>query len=126
MMLFFVGLELEPKMLWSMRAKLLGLGGGQVGLTTLTVMGVGMLFGLGWTVALAVGFVFALSSTAIVLQTLNEKGLMKSDGGQSSFSVLLFQDIAVIPMLALVPLLALPELIEAMSHGDHGDIMVPV
>lgn len=121
MMLFLVGLELEPKMLWSMRAKLLGLGGGQVGLTTLTVMGVGMLFGLGWTVALAVGFVFALSSTAIVLQTLNEKGLMKSDGGQSSFSVLLFQDIAVIPMLALVPLLALPELIEAMSHGDHGD-----
>lgn len=121
MMLFLVGLELEPKMLWSMRAKLLGLGGGQVGLTTLTVMGVGMLFGLGWTVALAVGLVFALSSTAIVLQTLNEKGLMKSDGGQSSFSVLLFQDIAVIPMLALVPLLALPELIEAMSHGDHGD-----
>ena len=81
MMLFLVGLELEPKMLWSMRAKLLGLGGGQVGLTTLTVMGVGMLFGLGWTVALAVGLVFVLSSTAIVLQTLNEKGLMKSDGG---------------------------------------------
>lgn len=81
MMLFLFGLELEPKMLWSMRAKLLGLGGGQVGLTTLTVMGVGMLFGLGWTVALAVGLVFALSSTAIVLQTLNEKGLMKSDGG---------------------------------------------
>ncbi len=121
MMLFLVGLELEPKMLWSMRAKLMGLGGGQVGLTTLAVMGVGMLFGLGWTVALAVGLVFALSSTAIVLQTLNEKGLMKSDGGQSSFSVLLFQDIAVIPMLALVPLLALPELIEAMHHGDHGD-----
>ena len=121
MMLFLVGLELEPKMLWSMRAKLMGLGGGQVGLTTLAVMGVGMVFGLGWTVALAVGLVFALSSTAIVLQTLNEKGLMKSDGGQSSFSVLLFQDIAVIPMLALVPLLALPELIEAMHHGDHGD-----
>ncbi len=124
MMLFLVGLELEPKLLWDMRAKLLGLGGGQVGLTTVLVTVVGLAFGLGWTVALAVGLVLALSSTAIVLQTLNEKGLMKSDGGQSSFSVLLFQDIAVIPMLALVPLLALPELIDAASHGaaddDHG------
>lgn len=132
MMLFLVGLELEPKLLWSMRGKLLGLGGGQVGLTTLAVMGVAMLFGLGWTVALAVGLVLALSSTAIVLQTLNEKGLMKSDGGQSSFSVLLSQDIAVIPMLALLPLLALPELIDVAhgtdtAHGgsadDHGEAM---
>jgi CPA2 family monovalent cation:H+ antiporter-2 len=124
MMLFLVGLELEPKLLWSMRAKLLGLGGGQVGLTTVAVMAVAMAFGIGWSVALAIGLVMALSSTAIVLQTLGEKGLMKSDGGQSSFSVLLFQDIAVIPMLALIPLLALPELTEALSHGategDHG------
>ncbi|MFY0595532.1 MAG: cation:proton antiporter [Cognatishimia sp.] len=125
MMLFLVGLELEPKLLWSMRAKLLGLGGGQVGITTGLVMTVAMLFGQPWTVSLAIGLVFALSSTAIVLQTLGEKGLMKSDGGQSSFSVLLFQDIAVIPMLALVPLLAMPEIMEAMSHaadhsGDHG------
>ncbi len=120
MMLFLVGLELEPKLLWSMRAKLLGLGGGQVGLTTLAVMAVAMLFGQTWSIALAVGLVFSLSSTAIVLQTLGEKGLLKSDGGQSSFSVLLFQDIAVIPMLALLPLLALPELIEAMSHGADG------
>ena len=123
MMLFLVGLELEPRLLWSMRHKLMGLGGGQVGLTALAVIGVGMAFGLVWTVALAVGLVFALSSTAIALQTLQEKGLMKSDGGQSSFSVLLFQDIAVIPMLTLVPLLALPELLDAVSHGggeDHG------
>ena len=126
MMLFLVGLELEPKLLWSMRAKLLGLGGGQVALTALAVMAVAMMMGQVWTVALAVGLVVALSSTAIVLQTLGEKGLMKSDGGQSSFSVLLFQDIAVIPMLALVPLLALPELTEALSHAaqdgqaDHG------
>ncbi|MEM9582690.1 MAG: cation:proton antiporter [Pseudomonadota bacterium] len=126
MMLFLVGLELEPKLLWSMRAKLLGLGGGQVGLTTLGVMGVAMLFGQPWTIALAIGLVLALSSTAIVLQTLQEKGLMKSDGGQSSFSVLLFQDIAVIPMLALIPLLALPELMDVAgdvaAHGDsHAD-----
>lgn len=126
MMLFLVGLELEPKLLWSMRAKLLGLGGGQVALTAAAVMAVAMAFGQGWTVALAIGLVMALSSTAIVLQTLGEKGLMKSDGGQSSFSVLLFQDIAVIPMLALIPLLALPELTEALTHaaqdgeGDHG------
>jgi CPA2 family monovalent cation:H+ antiporter-2 len=126
MMLFLVGLELEPKLLWSMRAKLMGLGGGQVGLTTIAVMAVAMGFGVAWSVALAIGLVMALSSTAIVLQTLGEKGLMKSDGGQSSFSVLLFQDIAVIPMLALIPLLALPELTEALSHaadggdGDHG------
>ncbi len=121
MMLFLVGLELEPKMLWDMRAKLLGLGGGQVGLTTVVVMMVALAFGQPWTVALAIGLVMALSSTAIVLQTLGEKGLMRSDGGQASFSVLLFQDIAVIPMLALIPLLAMPELVEALSHASHGD-----
>ncbi|MBO6675096.1 MAG: cation:proton antiporter [Rhizobiales bacterium] len=121
MMLFLVGLELEPKLLWSMRARLIGLGGGQVGLTTLAVMAVCMVFGQPWTVSLAVGLVFALSSTAIVLQTLNEKGLMKSDGGQSSFQVLLFQDIAVIPMLALIPLLAMPELMDiATGAAGHG------
>lgn len=123
MMLFLVGLELEPKMLWSMRTRLLGLGGGQVVITALLVTAIAMAMGQVWTVALAIGLVLALSSTAIVLQTLGEKGLMKSDGGQSSFSVLLFQDIAVIPMLALIPLLAMPELVDAVSHaaGDHGD-----
>ena len=120
MMLFLVGLELEPKLLWSMRTRLLGLGGGQVALTTLAVMGIALALGQVWSVALAIGLIMALSSTAIVLQTLGEKGLMKSDGGQSSFSVLLFQDIAVIPMLALIPLLALPELTEALSHSAHG------
>lgn len=121
MMLFLVGLELEPKMLWSMRARLLGLGGGQVALTALAVMAVAMLLGQVWSVALAVGLVLALSSTAIVLQTLQEKGMMRSDGGQSAFSVLLFQDIAVIPMLALIPLLALPELAHTLAQGDsHG------
>ena len=104
MMLFLVGLELEPKMLWQMKTRLLGLGGLQVGLTLLGVAGIAMLFGQQWSVSLAIGMVLALSSTAIVLQTLNEKGLMKSDGGQSSFSVLLFQDIAVIPMLAILHL----------------------
>ncbi len=73
MMLFLVGLELEPKLLWDMRMRLLGLGGGQVGLTTLAVMAIAMALGQPWSVALAIGLVFALSSTAIVLQTLNER-----------------------------------------------------
>ena len=121
MMLFLIGLEMQPKVLWAMRARIFVMGGLQVGITALAVMGVAMLFGQAWTVALAIGLVFALSSTAIVTQTLNEKGLMRSDGGQASFSVLLFQDIAVIPMLALIPLLALPELMDALHHGDdHG------
>jgi CPA2 family monovalent cation:H+ antiporter-2 len=123
MMLFLVGLELEPKRLWEMRARLLGLGGGQVGLTIVAVTAVAMLFGLPWTVALAIGMIFSLSSTAIVLQTLNEKGLMKSDAGQSSFSVLLFQDVAVILMLALIPLLVMPELMDvtAAIEGTHSE-----
>ncbi|MBX2839839.1 MAG: monovalent cation:proton antiporter-2 (CPA2) family protein [Gammaproteobacteria bacterium] len=128
MMLFLVGLELEPKMLWQMKHKLLGLGGLQVTLTTLAVMGIALLFGQPTTVALAIGLVLALSSTAIIVQSLNEKGLMKSEGGQNSFSVLLFQDIAVIPMLALIPLLALPELADLAASSaqvdsdDHGSI----
>ena len=123
MMLFLVGLELEPRALWAMRNRLLGLGGLQVLATGLLVMGIAIAFGQPWSVALAIGCVFSLSSTAIVLQTLNEKGLMRSDGGQSGFSVLLFQDIAVIPMLAFIPLLALPELQEplASTHGAAAD-----
>jgi CPA2 family monovalent cation:H+ antiporter-2 len=126
MMLFLVGLELEPKKLWAMRDKLLGLGGLQVLGTALVVMAIAMALGQPWSVGLAIGLVFALSSTAIVLQTLNEKRLLNSDGGQSSFSVLLFQDIAVIPMLAFIPLLALPELVaqagttNVVGQGAHN------
>ncbi len=121
MMLFLVGLELEPKLLWQMRSRLLGLGGLQVSATTLLVMAIAMALGQPWSIALACGLVLALSSTAIVLQTLNEKGLMRSDGGQASFSVLLFQDIAVIPMLALIPLLAMPELADvATQMSNHA------
>lgn len=126
MMLFLVGLELEPKMLWAMRNRLMGLGGLQVGGTAAIVMGIALAFGQPWTIALTIGLIFALSSTAIVLQTFNEKGLSKTDGGKNAFSVLLFQDIAVIPMLAFIPLLALPELIEAAqsavtSASDHHE-----
>ncbi|MGB1235935.1 MAG: cation:proton antiporter [Planktomarina sp.] len=116
MMLFLIGLELEPKALWNMRDKLIGLGGLQVGLTAGLITGAGLIFGLQWNVALAVGLILSLSSTAIVLQTLAEKGLMQSTGGRSAFSVLLTQDIAVIPMLALMPLLALGTLHGADVH----------
>jgi CPA2 family monovalent cation:H+ antiporter-2 len=121
MMLFLVGLELEPRLLWSMRDRLLGLGGLQVTVTALAITGIAMALGQPWPTALAIGLVLSLSSTAIVLQTLNEKGLMKCDGGQSSFSVLLFQDIAVIPMLAFIPLLAFPELGETGAQSAAGD-----
>jgi len=124
MMLFLVGLELEPRLLWEMRSRLLGLGGLQVSITAAAITGVAFVLGQPATIAFAIGLVLALSSTAIVLQTLNEKGLMKSDGGQSSFAVLLFQDLAVIPMLALIPLLALPELADVTAAGyesaGHG------
>ncbi len=106
MMLFLIGLELEPELLWKLRRAILGLGGLQVILTSLAVAGIALAFGLDPKPSLALGMILSLSSTAIVIQTLNEKGLMKSVSGQSSFAVLLFQDIAVIPMLAIFPLLA--------------------
>ncbi|MGR5237123.1 monovalent cation:proton antiporter-2 (CPA2) family protein [Vibrio alfacsensis] len=126
MMLFLVGLELEPKMLWAMRNRLMGLGGLQVGGTAAVIMGIALYVGQPWTVALAIGLIFALSSTAIVLQTFSEKRLTKTEGGQNAFSVLLFQDIAVIPMLAFIPLLALPELVEqaqsaAQTAAEHHE-----
>ena len=128
LMLFLVGLELNPKKLWALKSKLLGLGGGQVVLTAALIMGLGILFNQDWRTSLAIGLVLALSSTAIVIQTLTEKGLMKSDGGQSSFAVLLSQDIVVIPMLAFIPLLSTPELIASLSQvasvataGNHSE-----
>jgi CPA2 family monovalent cation:H+ antiporter-2 len=130
LMLFLVGLELNPKKLWALKSKLVGLGGGQVVFTAIFIMGIGMLLDQEWRTSLAIGLVLALSSTAIVIQTLNEKGLMKSDGGQSSFAVLLAQDIVVIPILAFIPLLATPELINALSHtaelstsGSHSETL---
>ena len=107
MMLFLIGLELQPAILWKLRGPILGMGGLQVGITTAGVMLIAILLKLQWQTALAIGLTLALSSTAIVLQTLNEKGLIKTSGGQNAFSVLLFQDIAVIPILGVLPLLAL-------------------
>lgn len=127
LMLFLIGLELEPRTLWDMRHRLLGLGGLQVVLTAAAIAGALVWLGLVWQVALTLGMVLSLSSTAIVLQTLTEKNLMRTAGGRASFSVLLTQDIAVIPMLAFLPLLALPAIIGptadqyGISNGDVPD-----
>jgi len=123
MMLFLVGLELQPRRLWEMRVPVLGLGGSQIGLTAAIIAGIGLVVGLPWQTALAVGLTLALSSTAIVLQTLREKGSMRTEGGQSSFAVLLMQDIAVIPMLALLPMLAIGGASHAADddHGSHAE-----
>lgn len=118
MMLFLIGLELEPKTLWDMRDRLIGLGGLQISVTTLLIMAGAIALGQIWTTAFAIGMIFALSSTAIVLQTLSEKGLMQTNGGRSTFSVLLSQDIAVIPMLAILPLLAVATTISISPDGS--------
>ncbi len=119
MMLFLIGLELQPSLLWRMRGSILGLGGLQVGATAGLVAAIAAAAGLDWRSALAVGLILSLSSTAIVLQTLQEKDLMKTGGGRSSFAVLLFQDLAVIPMLAVLPLLARPGVSAAAAAGGH-------
>lgn len=106
-MLFLIGLELEPRTLWDMRHKLIGMGGLQITLTTGAMTALGMWYDYDWQTSLAVGMILSLSSTAIVLQTLTEKGLVQTNGGRATFSVLLTQDMAVIPMLAILPLLGL-------------------
>src|SRR5688500_5317780 len=93
MMLFVVGLELEPALLWRLRTPILGLGGLQVTVTAVVVALLSLALGTSWQEGLAIGMILALSSTAIALQTLSEKGLLKTAAGQSSFAVLLFQDI---------------------------------
>lgn len=118
MMLFLIGLELEPRALWGMRHRLIGLGGIQIGASTALLTALFMTLGQPLPTALATGLIFALSSTAIVLQTLSEKGLMQTSGGRNIFSVLLTQDIAVIPMLALIPLLVIPQVAILRPDGS--------
>ncbi len=107
MMLFLIGLELEPASFWRMRKLIAGTGAVQLCATTLLCFGGLLAAGFSWQAALACGLAFSMSSTAIVMQTLREKGLTKTASGRSSFAVLLFQDISVIPILALLPLLAM-------------------
>ena len=123
MMLFLIGLELKPNLLWDMRKSIFGLGGLQLLVSALLIGGIAVALGQTIGTGLTIGLMLALSSTAIVLQTLNEKGLMKQASGQASFSVLLFQDISVVPILALIPLLAVSGVgTGAASHEEVRSI----
>ncbi|MCL2428915.1 MAG: monovalent cation:proton antiporter-2 (CPA2) family protein [Alphaproteobacteria bacterium] len=106
MLLFLIGLEVRPQRLWVMRRAVFGLGMAQVVVTTVTLAAMGHTVGLSWTAALVLGTGLALSSTAIVLPMLAERDLLNNRSGRDAFSVLLFQDLAFIPLVALVPLLA--------------------
>lgn len=120
MMLFLVGLELQPARLWKLRHSIVGLGGLQVLLTSaLFFIAVHLVLKLRWETALAIGLMLSLSSTAIAVQTLTEKGWIKQEAGQNAFSVLLFQDIAVIPILALLPLVAFSDLTNATPNHTN-------
>lgn len=105
LMLFLVGLELEPERLWALRRPIFGWGSAQVLACAALITGAAMLFGVRWEIALVAGLGLALSSTAIALQAIGERNLMPTSSGQAGFSILLFQDVAAIPILALLPLL---------------------
>ena len=105
LMLFLVGLELEPQRLWNLRRPIFGWGSAQLMGCAAVLTGVAMAFGVSWQTALVAGLGLALSSTAIALQAIGERHLMPTSSGQAGFSILLFQDVAAIPILALLPLL---------------------
>lgn len=120
MMLFVIGLELEPAALWRLRRSIFAMGGLQVAATSLAFTGLGVALGFSWQVSLAAAMALALSSTALVLQMLQERNLMHTAVGEISFSILLFQDIAVIPILILMPLLAAGQ---APAAADHANLI---
>ena len=119
MMLFLIGLEIEPKNFWKMRKTILGMGGLQVGATMLLAYFLFIALGFDAKVSLVVSMAVALSSTAIAMQTIKEKGLMDTTFGNSAFSILLFQDIIVIFMLGFIPLLANSE--QTSSENSHSE-----
>ena len=114
LMLFLIGLELEPKRLWSLRRPIFGWGSAQLLSCALLLTSIAIAFGVAWPTALVAGLGLALSSTAIALQSINERNLMRTSSGQAGFSILLFQDVAAIPILALLPLLG------AMGEGNEA------
>ncbi len=121
LMLFLIGLELEPKRLWSLRRPIFGWGSAQMLSCTALLTGIAMAFGIAWPTALVASLGLALSSTAIALQSINERNLMRTSSGQAGFSILLFQDVAAIPILALLPLLgAMGGENEAVAHTSRS------
>jgi len=125
MMLFLIGLELEPSHFWKMRRLIVGMGSVQISATAVLAGAGLMLLGFTWQAALATGLALAMSSTAIVLQSLKEKGLGSTMAGKSAFAVLLFQDIAVIPILALLPLLAVSTGQASAPHAQSFLVDLP-
>lgn len=117
LLLFIIGLELQPSRLWALRHPIFVFGGLQVVLSTVLIAYIASLFGLSKSAAIVVGLALAMSSTAFALQLLAEKQQLTSKHGRSAFAILLFQDIAVIPILAIVPLLAGPG-----TGAEQGDI----
>ncbi len=119
MMLFVIGLELSPSRLMVMRKPVFGLGGLQVGLSGLAFGGIGLALGMSWKAALVVGLALALSSTAVSLQLLSERKAMNTEHGRNAFAILLFQDLAAIPLIAIIPLLG-------VAAGDGGPVGISV
>lgn len=132
MMLFLIGLELEPEMLWRLRRIIVGLGSLQMLLTSACLTAIGVLLHYSWQTSLAIGMALSMSSTAIVLQMLQEKNMLRTVEGETSFAVLLFQDIAVIPVLLIIPLLAInapamavaPNMLAQLPYWLHALVIV--
>ena len=128
-LLFLIGLEIQPRKLWSMRHQLVGLGLVQIVLCTVVFSGVGLLSGLSATAAVVIGFALSLSSTAFAVQTLVERGLFATEPGQSAFSILLAQDLVAIPALAIVPALVATQARESAPMWQTALIalaMIPI
>ena len=123
LLLFLIGLELRPKRLWSMRKTIFGVGGLQVGLSAAALTLVGYVLGLPLLTALFLGFVLALSSTAFALQVLEENDELTTRHGRTAFSVLLFQDLAAIPLIALVPVFALSSIADAKPMSAYAAVL---
>jgi glutathione-regulated potassium-efflux system ancillary protein KefC len=123
LLLFLIGLELDPKRLWSLRRPIFGWGGAQVGIVTAALCIAGLLLGVDWKIALIAALGLSLSSTAIALATLGERNLMATPAGSAGFAILLFQDIAAIPMIAVIPLLGVAG-VEGSGQGWLGALKV--
>ncbi|UXC18169.1 glutathione-regulated potassium-efflux system protein KefC [Comamonas squillarum] len=122
LMLFLIGLELQPSRLWSMRRPIFGVGTAQVLLCTAGLFAAGLAFGYDWHLALIAALGLALSSTAIALQSIAERNLMSTTSGKTSFAILLFQDVAAIPILAMIPLLAVGH----QAAQNDGNILLEI
>ncbi|MEP6969349.1 MAG: monovalent cation:proton antiporter-2 (CPA2) family protein, partial [Betaproteobacteria bacterium] len=120
LMLFLVGLELQPRRLWSMRRPIFGWGSVQLLGCAAALTGAAILFGVEWRIALVAALGLALSSTAIALQVMSDRNMLPTNSGQAAFAILLFQDVAAIPILALLPLLGVELATADPSATGHG------